>query len=510
MTTRAKTRTLTLLVLLAIAMPSRSPAIDMESLKLVAGQLPFPSLNFELGVKFSVRQTALLGLGDPMQALQAAEQQIAADPDDPTAHLQRGMALEALSREGFEDEYARAVELLKPLREADPDDVDIQVDLARAQVQAEAFDEAAPSVKELAQKHPELWWPHYALARRTMDEFMASVDWSDLSALRPLTQPEGDDPEAFRTRIQQIADNALMEVEEALRASPGEPAPRVLAVLIRTQAALWGAMGSEEPPGLELFAQMSDELSDVARDCPGEPQIQVFARWTTITKVLSRIGGGDEFSGLWRRLPADDQARLAEDELATSAMVGEESGQIPDAYELLAVYAMLHGDDTEAVARLKESTDQDPSSAERWEAYIGAITRTGDLAEIEAALRGAEEHVDSGKFRAAIAKVYQKRGEVERAEQELLGAIEVGDEYAPFAQLMLGVLKLKNGDVEGAIGPLRAAIEAPREPSLAEAALAVALALSGEQAEAAEHIAKAREIDPDDALYERAAGIIGK
>jgi tetratricopeptide (TPR) repeat protein len=501
-------RLVLVLVATSVVAPPAAFSLDIESLKLIVAELPYPSLNFALGVTFSIRQTGLLGLGDPVEALQVADEQLAAGLDNPAAHLRRGMALEALGRDGFHDEYARAVELWQATADRDPEDADARLGLAKALVQAGEIEEAAPLVKDLAVSRPDLWWPHYALARLAMGEFSDLVISADMSADAAAGGEE--DPEAFATRVQQIADNALVHADDALKASPGEPAARVLKLLIRTQAALWGAMRGEEGAGLQTLAEMSDELREVAQVCPAEPQIQAFARWTTVCRSLVRSGGAEDLSGLWRYLAPEDQRLLTEGELATNAMVQQEAGRIPDAYELLAVYAMLHGNDREAFDRLAESTRQDPTSPERWEAYIGAMTRTGDLEQIESVLREAIQHVDNGKLRCALAKVHQKRGETEAAEQELAAAIELADDHEPFAHLMLGVLRLKHGNAEGAVEPLQAATEQWTEGGLAEASLALSLALSGKQEAAAEHIARAREISPDKTLYQRAAETIGQ
>ncbi len=74
---------------------------------------------------------------------------------------------------------------------------------------------------------------------------------------------------------------------------------------------------------------------------------------------------------------------------------------------------------------------------------------------------------------------------------------------------MLGVVRLKAGDAAGAIEPLSAAAPRWGEDGLAEASLALALALTGKQTEAVDHIAKARKLSPDERLYERAAQAIG-
>lgn len=494
----------------SLLIQSAALSLDTESLKLVVSELPYPSLSFDLGVTFSVRQTALIGLGDPVQALKTADEQIAAQPDDPAAHLRRGMALEALGRDDFRDEYSRAEELYQVTAEKNPQDGDAQLGRAKALLQLGELEQVAPLLQDLTAHHPDLWWPHYALARQTMGEFSDLVVSADMTAARPASAEAGEAPEAFYNRAEQIADNALMHVEDALKASPGEPAARVMKLLIRIQATLWGAVRGEAPSGLQVFAQVSDELRQVAQACPDDPQLQAFARWTTVCRSLVRAGGGEDLSGLWHSLPAEDRRLLAEDELATNAMVEHEPGRIPDAYELLAVYAMLHGDDPEALNRLAESTQQDPGSAERWEAYIGAVTRTGDLDRIESVLREAMQHVDNGKLRCALAKVYQKRGEPDAAEQELLSAIALADDHQTFARLMLGILRLKRGNAEAAVEPLQTAAEQWREGGLAEASLALALALSGKQKQAAEHIARAREISPDETLYERAAEIIGQ
>jgi tetratricopeptide (TPR) repeat protein len=217
---------------------------------------------------------------------------------------------------------------------------------------------------------------------------------------------------------------------------------------------------------------------------------------------------GTDFAQLWQQIAPEDRELLTRDELATSAMVKEEGGRISDAYELLAVYGLLHGNLQDALARLRESTEIDPSSAERWEAYIGTLTRTGDIEAIGAAIDEALRHVDNGTLRSGAAKVHQKRGDLDAAETQLLAAIGHEDEQATFARLMLGIVRTKQGRAEEALEPLRAAANAWVDDHLAEAALALALALTGDEEEAATRIARAKSIAPDDPLVQRAAELL--
>jgi Flp pilus assembly protein TadD len=75
---------------------------------------------------------------------------------------------------------------------------------------------------------------------------------------------------------------------------------------------------------------------------------------------------------------------------------------------------------------------------------------------------------------------------------------------------MLGVVRLKRGDLDGAAEQLRLAAEAWTEDGQAEAALALTLALAGKAEEASSHLAKARKLSPNEALYQRAAEALAR
>jgi tetratricopeptide (TPR) repeat protein len=212
---------------------------------------------------------------------------------------------------------------------------------------------------------------------------------------------------------------------------------------------------------------------------------------------------------VWGLLGPQDQEQLTADELATREILQSEAGRTPDAYELAAVYLLLRGDSSGALQTLRESTQHDPASSERWEAYIGVLTQTADLAAVQAAIEQALQQVDNGTLRCALAKVHQKRGELPEAEAQLEAAIALNDDRATFARVMLGVLRLKAGDAAGAVAPLQVAAADWREDGLCEAALGIALALSGQEAEAPAHVAKAVKLSPNDRLFAHAAGIIG-
>jgi len=470
-------------------------AADQDTLKLIVGELPLPSITFQLGISMTVSQTALVGLGDPIAALKAADEGIAQNPGDAGAHLRRGMGLEVLGRPGREEEYARAVYLYKQALDARADDLAARIGWTRAKVQLDAWDDARPVIKALAMEHPELWWPHMARAIDTM------TNWDARSAPA--------EPEALRNALAQTMDNALAEVGEALRTSPDEPAPRWLGAMLRWLREMPKPSGSGGAASPAVLAAVDPELREVAKACPGEPMLQVFARWATATRAMMEAGGEGDMAGMWQRMRAQDQRALTEDELATAAMVRTEAGRIPAAYELLAVYAVLHGDDTGAKAWLKQSVDYDPASAERWLAYVANLARLGEVGEMGSAVQEALAKVNNGKLRCTAAKLCALRAEWAEAEKAAQAAVAVGDESLPLAQLMLGVVRLKAGNAAGAVEPLSAAAPRWTEDGLAEASLALALALTGQQPEAAGHIAKARELSPNERLYERAAQAIG-
>jgi len=470
-------------------------AADQDMLKLIVGELPLPPITFQLGISMAVGQTALVGLGDPIAALKAADGRIAQNPNDADPHLRRGMALEVLDRPGREEEYARAAYLYQQAMDARADDVDARIGWARAKAQLNAWDEVRPAIRALATEHPELWWPHMALAIDTM------ASWDAKSAPA--------EPEALSNALAQVMDNALAEVGEALRASPDEPAPRWLAAMLHwlREVPRSSGPGGAASPG--VLARVDPELREAAKACPGEPMLQVFARWATATRAMMEAGGEGDMPGMWQRMRAQDQRMLTEDELATAAMVRTEAGRIPPAYELLAVYAVLHGDDGGAKAWLKQSVDYDPASAERWLAYVANLARLGEVGEMGSAVQEALAKVNNGKLRCTAAKLCALRADWAEAEKAAQAAVAVGDESLPLAQLLLGVVRLKAGNAAGAVEPLSAAAPRWSENGLAEASLALALALTGKQAEAAEHIAQARRLTPDERLYERAAQAIG-
>ncbi len=125
-------------------------AMDAETLKLMVGELALPSITFQLGISMTVSETALVGLGDPVEALKTADQRIAQDANDAEAHLRRGMALEVLGRPGSEEAYARAAYLYRQAMDVRPDDVPARVGWAKAKMQLEAWDDARDQLQLVA------------------------------------------------------------------------------------------------------------------------------------------------------------------------------------------------------------------------------------------------------------------------------------------------------------------------------------------------------------------------
>jgi tetratricopeptide (TPR) repeat protein len=284
-------------------------------------------------------------------------------------------------------------------------------------------------------------------------------------------------------------------------------APRLEACLLSMQLALLGGIAGQAAD-LGPAHQRLDELSRLAEGHPAGMRPRLAASLVRIALAMAQYGGG-RFVGVWDGLPAEVREALAVDEAAAAQFLEQESGRVPDAYELLAFYALLRGDVTAAAARLKEGTTHDPGSVELWHAYVGAVTGTQDTDAIRAAAEEALSSVKTGALYCTLAKAHHRRAEREQTEAALQAAVALGDKDAALAQLLLGLVRLKGGDAAGAIGPLQEACGQTRPEGLAETALALALALTGKQPEAAAQINQARTSDPANRLILRAAEVIG-
>ncbi|HJN17744.1 MAG TPA: tetratricopeptide repeat protein, partial [Armatimonadota bacterium] len=468
-----------LLMLVALILPLASQAADVDALKQLVEDIPYPQVNLKARVSFSIREVALHHAGDPSALFESANARLAAAPEDASARLDLATALDALGLGGHEAEYARAATSFASALEADPGDLDAKLGIAQALWEGGNSDEALPIIDELADDHPELWWPPFARAQSAAKPLwdlvdllgqMAAMefetpeafhDWFDsvktpaVAGLESAIEEGRRDPEVIGNLIQQLAGNALMYVDDANEASGGQQlSPGMFGILVRVQASMAAAISGQDGAVVGL-AGVADGLAELARQHPSDVRLQVFSRWASVERALTRAGGGDPM-GAWPRMLVIDQRQLTRGELATAAMLKREGGQASDVYELMSVYAVLHGNLAGALSRLRASTEVDPTSAERWEAYLGTLTRTGDLDAIGAAAAESLMYADSGTLRCTAAKVHQKQGDLDAAATELNAAIALDDERLPLARLMLGTIMLKQGDAEGAIEPLRA------------------------------------------------------
>ncbi|MBM3499819.1 MAG: hypothetical protein FJX74_14255, partial [Armatimonadetes bacterium] len=413
--------------LLMIASPVS--ALDAGSLKLIVAELPYPQMQFGLSVGLSGSDALLMTPADPRELLADADRRLAAKADDPQACFDRGRAREMLRDPGAEEDYRRAVELWRPIAGAEPDNVQARLGLARALVPMGDWPTAQPLAQELAAQHPELWWPHFALAQHVAGAlfgllgtgFLGSIeppDFDDPQAVAEWGKPfpaervpamlealrrAPEDPSALDVPAQQLAAEALAHLTRAQQAAPEEIAPPVLAFLIHWQL---GMLQSREAGSYDAA---HEELFALAEAHPEIIRLRLFANFQRVlgAMVRGRAGG---FLSVWHRFSAEDQAQLAADEAATRQMLKSEAGRTPDAYELAGVYSLLHGDLDGALATLRESTEQDPTSGERWEAYVGVLTQQNDLPAVQTAVEQALRHADNGTLRCALAKVHQKRG----------------------------------------------------------------------------------------------------
>ena len=519
------------LVALGLAFASPAGALDVESLKWVAAELPYPQMQFGIAVGLSATDAALMTSANPQELLADADRRLAENPDDPQARFDRGAALEVLQDSAASTEYRRAAEFWRPRVEAQPEDVTARLGLARAVTQSGDWAAARPLVAALAGQHPELWWPHFALAQSTagalfgllgagsagapvdLDDAEAVAEWGKhfpperLPAMIEALRRAPADPQAVPTLAQQLAEEALADLGRARQAAPEELSPAVLVFLIHWQLGMMPGPTGEGPPA--AFDTAHAELFELAAAHPDVPRLRLFANFQRILAAMVRSQASD-FLSVWGRFSPEDQAQLAADEAATRAILATEKGRTSDAYELAGVYSLLHGDLAGGLQTLRENTQVDPKSGERWEAYVGVLTRANDLAKVQAAIEEALAQVDNGTLRCAQAKVLQKQGKTAEAEAELEAAIALNDEQVTFARLMLGVLRLKVGKAEGAVAPLEAAAPRSGENGLCEAALGIALALTGKEVEARPHIARALALSPNDRLFAHAAAIIGE
>ena len=510
---------------LALCLAAPAPAQDAEALQKVIDALPYPGMNFDLGVAIGEREVAIMHLGSPDSVLSEAEARLKTAPEDARAHLQRALALKALDMDGFEEEYERATDLGRAAVEADADDVQARLVLAQSLFESGDTEAALPLIEGLAADQPDLWWPHFALARsgaaalwdlvavfnaqkagdyETEAEFLEWFEGAKTPALEGLggaIYAAREDTEALGNLLQQLADNATAHLARAREAAPDEPSVRLFGVLIHLQAFLAHAGVTQDASSLDAFAAISGELDAVSEEFPAYVEITTFARWATVCRAMVNCESPD-FMGIWRHLRPEDRRQLTRDELATLALIRQLDVPPSDVYELAAVYAMLHGDLHGAIEHLKQSTVAAPTDPERWEAYIGTLTRTGDLELVAAESAEGLKHLDDAILRCALAKTSQKLGDLEAAEEHLVAVVEQGGEWLPFARLMLGVLRLKQGDAEGALELLQAAVaDSPGDP-LAHAAIGAALASEGEEDEAKAHFIRAKELGYEEPLPE--------
>jgi tetratricopeptide (TPR) repeat protein len=525
---------MTSLLAAIVAMSPPVWALDTDSLKLIADEIPYPQMQFGISVGLSADNVLLSSREDPRALLDEAQKRLAEDPNDPEAHSKRGLALYLLREDGAHEEFARAAELWRPIVQQQPDNLEARVGLLRALWETDERQNTAAQVKELADQHPELWWPHFALGQQTADALFgllgvgylgsipppdfndpqAVADWGKhfpqehVAGMAEAIRNAREDPEGFRSLAEKLADEALAHLDKAAKAAPEEIAPAVLTFLVHWQLGmLKGVAEGGLTPG--IYDAAHDELLKLAEAHPEIPRLRLFANFQQVLGAMVR-GQVTDFLGVWDQFTPEDQQRLTADEEATRRILATPDGQASDTYELAALYSLLHGKLDEGIETLRKSTEQDPTSGERWEAYVGVLTQTNDVGAVQAAIGEALKHTDDGTLRCALAKVYQKQGDLAKADAELEAAIALNDDRATFARVMLGVLRLKSGNVEGAIPPLQAASAQWREDGLCETALALALALSGKQPEAAAHIAKAAELSPANRLVARAVDIIGK
>ena len=520
-----------LMLLAAVLLPGLAPAADIDGLTELVGAMSYPQIDLTARVSLSLRDVALLHAGDPARLLGDADARLVAAPDDPHAHLWRAMALEGLGRESYDVEYAKAAELFRAEVHADPDNTTARLGLAQALWEGGKEDEALPIVDELVDAAPDLWWPRLAQARDaakplwelvdllarmrgmefgSTDEFSAWFETAKtpaISGLASAIDAGRRDPEALGDLIQQLAGNSLMLTQEASEVSGGALSPGLFAVLVRVQASLAGTMAGGETSTSGGFAAVADELARLADEHRADVKVQVFARWASIDRALARAGTANPMNA-WPALLDLDRRELTMGEFGAVSLLKQDGGDDSDVYELLSVYALLHGNLGGALDRLRESTQVDPTSAERWEAYIGTLTRTGDIDAIGEAAREGLQHSDSSTLRCVAAKVYQKQNDLVASERELLAAIGHDDDRKPLAQLMLGVTKLKQGNLDAALDRLRPAADGWTTDAQAETALAIAWALSGDQAEASAHIDRALTLNPDDEVAAEVRSLI--
>lgn len=128
------------------------------------------------------------------------------------------------------------------------------------------------------------------------------------------------------------------------------------------------------------------------------------------------------------------------------------------------------GQPGEAIGHLRESLRIDREQFATWYELCSALSATNDWA---GARQACDESVrrkpDYAAARFGLGAALLRTGVLARAGPEFAEALRLGlePEYAARAHNELGVLKARGGDVEGAIGEFRAALEAA--PGLAEA-----------------------------------------
>ena len=520
---------------LLLAAPS-ALALDVGSLKLIVAELSYPLLNFTFGVNMTQRDFGAM-LPERATALRAAaEARLAENPDDAQAHLDRGLALKVLEETDAAAEFARAAELWRPTVEAQPGNTEAKLGLARALTEKGDWEAAQPLVGELAEQHPELWWPHFALGERSAEALgslvmvhlgvppsMRAPDPTDPRAVAewarclPVEYADAfvealrkaqEDPEAFRTLAGQLAEEAVAHLQAAAHAAPDEIAPPL--GIANVQGVLWTLeAASHGERTLAAYRATFDTLARLADDHPELIRLRLFVSFQRVMEAMMR-GQVDGFVDVWGRFGPEDQQLLTSDEATIRGMLDTPASQISDTYELAALYPLMRGDIAGGLETLRQNTERDATSAERWEAYLGALGQTRGIDAAQAPLEQALAHLDSGKLRCALAKVYASRDDTDSATAELGKAIALNDDHAAFAQVMLGVLRLKSGDFEGAVAPLQAAAPQRPDDALCHAALGLALALTGKQAEAAAEIGAATRLDANSRLFAHAADIIGK
>jgi len=205
-------------MLVALMLPLAGQAADVDALRQLVEDIPYPQVNLKARVSFSAREVALHHAGDPAALLESANARLADVPEDASARLDLAIAREGLGLDGFETEYARAATSFGSALAAAPDDLDAKLGLAQALWEGGNFDEALPIVDELADGHPELWWPHFARAQNAAKPLWELVDL--LARMRGL---EFATIEAFRDWFESVKTPAVAGLEPAIEAGRRDP-----------------------------------------------------------------------------------------------------------------------------------------------------------------------------------------------------------------------------------------------------------------------------------------------